>query len=129
MNLWKQGKVDIVKYYELKMKRSTNIKSFLFGILLTLLVLLPFLLVLIQVFKVYVYNMTFRFIILGLAWIMLMFANGLSNYFMVKLSKLYYPENPNLMILNTKAILIYESFNIGFGIFTIVAIFIFGVMG
>jgi hypothetical protein len=77
---------------------------------------------------VFLYNITIRFIILGIAWIMLMIANGLSNYFMVKLAKLYYPQNPNLTELNTKAIFIYETLNIGFGIFTIVAIILFGIL-
>ena len=128
MNLWKQGKQDIARYYDLKLKKSTDAKSLIFGILLTLLVILPFLLILIQFFKVFLYNITIRFIILGIAWIMLMIANGLSNYFMVKLAKLYYPQNPNLTELNTKAIFIYETLNIGFGIFTIVAIILFGIL-
>lgn len=129
MNLWKQGKKDISRYYELKMKKSTDFKSLLFGIILTLIVVLPFLLILIQFFKVYLYNITIRFIILIISWILLMICNGLSNYFMIKLSKLYYPQNPNLMVLNNKAIFVYESLNIGFGFFTILIIFVFGVLG
>lgn len=129
MNLWKQGKKDIARYYELRMKKSTDLKSLIFGIVLTLIAILPILLILIQFFKVYLYNITARFIILGIAWLLLMLCNGLSNYFMVKLAKLYYPENPNLMILNNKAIFVYESLNIGFGVFTIIVILIFGVLG
>jgi len=126
MKLWKKGKAEIAKYYDLKLKKSTDIKSMFFGIILTIIVILPFLLILIQVFKVYIYDLTARYIILLISWLMLMLSNGLSNFFMVKLAKLYYPENPNLMAIDSKAILFYESLNIGFGLFTIALIFFFG---
>ena len=47
ISIWRKGKQDIKKFYEVKFKKSTNIKTFLFGLLLTLICVLPFALLLI----------------------------------------------------------------------------------
>ena len=128
MNLWKQGKIETQKYYDLKLKKSTDFKSLIFGLVLTLFAILPVLLILIQLFKVYFYHPVIRLILIFISWVMLLLCNGLSNVFTVKLAKLYYPENPNLTNLNEKAIFVYQTFNIGFIVFTIALIFIFRVL-
>ncbi|HEY8445292.1 MAG TPA: hypothetical protein VIK94_04070 [Bacilli bacterium] len=127
MTLWKKGKIEIQKYYDLKLDRRTDFKSLIFGMLLALVVILPFLLILIQLFNIYMYHLTIRSILIIIAWLMLLIANGLSNMFMVKLSKAYYPENITLQEIDDKAIFIYEVFNFGFAIFTLALILIFGV--
>jgi hypothetical protein len=128
MNLWKKGKVETQRYYDLKLKRSTDIKSLIFGLIITLVVISPFLLILIQFFKVYFYHPTIRLVLFAIAWVLLMICNGLSNYFMVKLAKAYYPENPNLLNIDEKAIMVYQTFNVGFAIFTIALVIFLGVL-
>lgn len=128
MTLWKKGKIDTKKYYNLKLNRATDIKSLLFGMLLALIVILPFLLILIQVFNVFYYHLTVQSILMIVAWLMLLIANGLSNMFMVKLAKNYFPEYPQLMEIDEKAIFVYQTFNLGFAIFTLILIIIFGVL-
>ncbi|MDD3191690.1 MAG: hypothetical protein PHP41_02940 [Bacilli bacterium] len=128
MNLWKLGKIEIQKYYDLNLKKSTDLKAYILGILLTILVVLPILLVLIQFFKVYYYQPIIRLILSALGWFLLLLCNGLSNLFMVKLAKIYFPENPILMGLNEKAIFVRHTFSIGFALLTIAAILFFGVI-
>jgi|SRR5690554_2004612 len=129
MTLWKKGKLETKKYYNLKLKKSIDLKSLFFGMLLTVIVILPFLLILIQVFNIFYYHLTVKTVLMIIAWFMLLLANGLSNMFMVKLAKAYYPEYPQLMEVDEKAIFLYQTFNIGFAIFTFFLILIFGVFG
>ena len=90
VGLWRKGKQDIKKYYEVKLKKSTSIKTFLFGVLLTLILILPIALLLLQIFKAYIYNLDVVLFIVVLALVLVWFCNGLSNYFTVKLTKLYF---------------------------------------
>ncbi len=127
MNLYKRGKSDIKKYYELKLSKKTDYKSFLLALPLTAIVVLPLLLILIQFFKVYYYDVIVRFILGIVAWLLLLLCNGLSNFFMIKLAKRYYPENPILAGINEGAIFLYHTFDPFFAIFTLVLIIYFGV--
>lgn len=127
MTLWKKGKIEIQKYYDLKLDRRTDFKSLIFGMLLTLIVILPFLLILIQLFNIYLYHLSIRSALMIVAWFMLLIANGLSNMFMIKISKAYFPNNLTLQEIDDKAVFVYECFNIGFAFFTLILILIFGV--
>lgn len=127
MGLWKKGKIEIRKYYDLNIKRKTDLKSLFFGMILTVIVILPFLLILIQLYNIYYYHLTIRSVLMIVAWIMLLICNGLSNLFMVKIAKSYYPEYQTLQEIDEKSIFVYETFNIGFAIFTLVLIILFGV--
>lgn len=128
IKLWKKGKEEMKKFYELKLKKSTDLKSFIFGILLTLIVVLPVALLVINILQLFVFNRILRIILLFICWALLMLCNGLSNLFTVKLAKFYYSENPNLTRLDEKAIFVYQTFSVGFGLFTLFIIFFFGVM-
>lgn len=128
MNLWRKGKIETQKYYDLKLKKFTDFKTMIFGLLLTLVAILPILLIIIQFFKLYFYHPIYRIILIVISWILLLICNGLSNVFMVKLAKLYYPENPNLIKIDEKAIFVYQTFNIGFMFFTILIIIFFRVL-
>ncbi|MDD4212953.1 MAG: hypothetical protein PHY42_06135 [Bacilli bacterium] len=127
MSLWKQGKQDIKAYYELKLSKKTDYKAFLLAIPLTAIVILPFLLILIQFFKLYYYDFVVRFFLGIVAWMLLMVCNGLSNMFMIMLAKRYYPENPTLMKLSERAVFVYHTFDVFFGVFTLILIIYFGV--
>ncbi len=127
MSLWKTGKEDTKKYYELKLSKKTDYKSFLLAIPLTAVAVLPILLILVQFFKLYYYDVVVRFFLGIVAWMLLLVCNGLSNLFMVKLSKRYFPESPTLMGINEKAIFIYHTLDPFFALFTLVIIMYFGV--
>ena len=125
VGLWRKGKQDIKKYYEVKLKKSTSIKTFLFGVLLTLIIVFPIALILLQLFKAYIYNLDFIIILCIIALILVWFCNGLSNFFTVKLTKYYFKEDNKLQSLDEVAILYYETLNPGFILFTIAVLFIF----
>ena len=125
VSLWRKGKQDIKKYYEVKLKKSTSIKTFLFGILLTLIIVLPIALILLQVFKAYIYNLNIVLFVVILALVLLWFCNGLSNFFTVKLTKNYFKEDNKLQGVDEVAILFYETLNPGFIIFTLFILFVF----
>ncbi|MFA7126960.1 MAG: hypothetical protein WC182_05310 [Bacilli bacterium] len=127
MSLWNQGKLDTKTYYDLKLSKKTDYKSFLFSLPLTAVVVLPALLILVQFFKLYYYDVVVRFFLGMIAWFLLLLCNGLSNMFMVKLSKRYYPENTTLMTLNERAIFWFHTFDIFFALFTLILIIYFGV--
>lgn len=126
VSLWRKGKQDIKKYYDIKFKKSTNIKTLVFGMLITAIIIIPFALILMQLYKAYVYHLSFCMIILLIGWVMLWICNGLSNLFTIKLSKLYYKENPKLEAIDEVAVFFYETLNPGFMIFTfIIIMFVF----
>ena len=125
VSLWRKGKQDIKKYYDVKLKKSTSIKTFLFGILLTLIIVLPIALILLQVFKAYIYNLNIVLFVVILALVLLWFSNGLSNYFTIKLTKIYFKEDNKLQGIDEVAVLFYETLNPGFIIFTFFILFIF----
>jgi hypothetical protein len=128
MNLWKKGKLETINYYNLKFKKLTDFKTMFFGLILTVFAILPLLLVIIQFFKLYFYHPVYRVILIIISWILLLMCNGLSNVFMVKLAKHYYPENPNLTKIDEKAIFVYQTFNPGFMVFTVAIILLFKVL-
>ena len=131
LSLWKRGKKDIKLFYEVNFKKSTNIKTFVFGLLLTLIVILPFALLLTQFYKAYIYNLDIRALLIIIGWVMIWICNGLSNYFTIKLAKIYYKEDPKLQSIDEVAVFFYETLNPGFIIFsTFILIFVFiGLMG
>ena len=125
VGLWRRGKQDIKKYYDVKLLKSTSIKTFLFGILLTLICILPFALILLQLFKAYIYNLDIVVFLAILALVFVWFCNGLSNYFTIKLTKLYFKEDNKLKEVDEFAVLFYETLNPGFMLFTFFIVIIF----
>lgn len=124
ISLWRRGKQDIKKFYDVKFKKSTNIKTFLYGILLTAIVIIPFALVLVEVLQALVYNMNLLVLFMLIGWTMLWICNGLSNYFTIKLAKLYFKEDPKLQSVDEHAVFFYETLNPGFIIFSLIIVLI-----
>ena len=125
VSLWWKGKQEIKKFYDIKFNKSTNIKTLLFGILITAIIIIPFATILIQIFKAYFYQLNVCMFLVLIGWMMLWLCNGLSNFFTVKLAKIYYKENPKLQNLDEMAILFYETLNPGFIIFTFFVLLVF----
>lgn len=126
ISTWKKGKLDLKKFYDVKLSRKHNVLSFLFGILLTILVILPFALILIQFFKAYYYNLSLKMLFLIIAWVIIWFCNGLSNAFTIEIAKKYFEEEPKLQKIDSFAVFIYETFNPGFIFFTfVILVFLF----
>lgn len=125
-SLWRKGKNDIKKFYSVNLKKSTNIKTFLFGVLLTIVLLIPFALLLLQFYKAYIYNLNLVMLFIIIAWVLLWLCNGVSNYFTIKLAKLYFKEDPKLNSVDEVAVLYYETLNPGFIVFTFfILLFVF----
>lgn len=131
VSTWTRGKRNIKKFYEVKLKRSTNIKTFLFGILLTFIVMVPFALLLVTLYKAFIYNLNLRMFFIITGWVLIWICNGLSNYFTIKLAKCYFKEDPKLNSIDEFSVFIYETFNPGFIAFTFfILIFLFlGLIG
>lgn len=125
VSLWRKGKQDIKKYYEVKLTKANSIKTFLFGVLLTLIIILPIALLLLQIFKAYIYNLKIVMFVVILALVLVWFCNGLSNFFTIKLAKLYFKEDNKLKEVDEIAVLFYETLNPGFILFTFFILFIF----
>lgn len=125
ISLWRKGKQDIKKFYDVKFKRSTNIKTFLFGIIMTALIILPFALILVQVFQAYIYHLNLCLLLIIIGWVLIWLCNGLSNLFTIKLAKIYFKEDPKLQAVDEYAVFFYETLNPGFIIFSLVVILFF----
>lgn len=124
VSLWKKGKQDIKKFYDIKFNKSTNFKTLVFGILITAVIIIPFATILIQILQAYVYQLNLCMFLMLIGWIMLWICNGLSNYYSIKLAKLYYKENPKLQSIDEMAVMFYETLNPGFIIFSFIVLII-----
>lgn len=126
MNFWSRGRWEQKRFYDIRMNRSTNIMSFVFGLLLGTIIIAPFGLMIFEYIMIYGYDYhVFTFYLL-LVWIALMLFNGLSNYFTVKLAQAKDKDIRNLQEIQPRYIFFYQCLNIGFGLFTLVLIVIFG---
>ena len=123
-SLWRTGKDDYKKFMSIRLSRKTNILSFLFGILITAVIILPFTFIIFQVVELFWFSRQTLILFLSIAWALLMIANGLSNYITVKMVKAYDKDLTDIQALDDKAIWFYHTLNPGFGLF-ILAIMIF----
>lgn len=126
-NFWIKGKLEQRKFYEIKLKRSTNIGTFIFGLLLAVIIILPFGLMIYQYLIIYGYNLRIFIAYLLLIWLGLMLFNALSNYFTVKLAQAASKEMINLQEINANYIFWYQLLNIGFGLITLFLLVFFGI--
>ena len=108
----------------IKIKRKTSILSFLYGILLTAIPILPIAWFLFELVEIFWFQPSTVYIFLTIAWVLFMFANGLSNYLTIRILKVKEKDMSDLQSINDKAVFFYQSLNIGFGIF-ILAILVF----
>lgn len=125
-SLWKKGKQQQKIYFDINLKRSTSFKTFIFGLLITVIIVLPIALALYQYLFIYKWNTNAFRIFLLLAWVLILLVNGVSNFFTVLLSKAYNPEMDNLMAIDEYAILFYQTFNPGFAIIVLILFIVFG---
>lgn len=126
-SLWKKGRKQQKLYYDINLRRSTSMKTFVFGLLITVIIAIPVALALYQYLDVYKWNAGAFRIFLLMAWILILLVNGLSNFFTIVLAKSYNPEMDNLMDIDEYAILFYQTFNPGFAIFVLILFIVFGV--
>lgn len=121
-SLWKLGKEENKRFEEIKLKGFKSTLAFLLSLLFTIAIILPIAILLFQLIVIYGYHPIIFPFILIFSWMSLLFCNGLSNYFTLELSKSYYPHEPKLQNLNSKAVFVYQSLNIGYAIWMIVMI-------
>ena len=122
--LWTFGKKEYKRFMNIKIKRKTSILSFLYGILLTAIPILPIAWFLFELVEIFWFQPSTVYIFLTIAWVLFMFANGLSNYLSIRILKVKEKDMSDLQSINDKAVFFYQSLNIGFGIF-ILAILVF----
>ena len=122
--LWTFGKKEYKRFMNIKIKRKTSIRSFLYGILLTAIPILPIAWFLFELVEIFWFQPSTVYIFLTIAWVLFMFANGLSNYLTIRILKVKEKDMSDLQSINDKAVFFYQSLNIGFGIF-ILAILVF----
>lgn len=124
-SLWSYGKSEFKRFMGIKLKRKTNIVSFLMGILFTAIPILPLGWVLFELVEVFWFNPSVVYIFLTIAWVLFMFANGLSNYITVRIVKESEKDMDDIQTIDEKAIFFYQSLNIGFGIFILIILIFF----
>ncbi len=127
-NLWSKGKEETKKFYEIRLKRSTNIITFIFGLIVTVILIFPFAALLLEILEINWYRPQAIIAFLSFAWGLLMISNGLSNFFTVKLAKCYARDMIELQAIDENAILFYQCLNIGFGVFILAILIFFGMM-
>lgn len=126
-SLWRIGKEDHKKFMSIRLSRKTNILSFLFGILFTAIIILPFTFIIFQVVELYWFSRRTMVLFLSIAWGLLMIANGLSNYITVRIVKAYNKDLTDIQALDDKAMWFYNTLNPGFGIFILLIMIFFWV--
>ena len=126
-SLWKAGRDDYKKFMKIRLSRKSNIISFLFGILLTAIIVLPFTFVIFQIVELYWFSRKTMILFLAIAWGLLMIANGLSNYITIRMVKAYNTDLVDIQNLDDKAIWFYHTLNPGFGIFMLIVMIFFWV--
>ncbi len=122
-SLYRIGKDDYKAFMNIRFSKKSNFVSFFFGILFAAIIIFPFACVIFELVELYWFTRKSLVIFLTLAWLLLMIANGLSNYITIKMMKAYNNEMKDLMQLDDKAIWFYQTLNPGFGI-TMLAIMI-----
>ncbi len=125
-SFWSKGKEETKKFYEIRLKRSTNIITFIFGLVITVILIFPIAALLLEVLEMNWYKPQAMIAFLSFAWGLLMISNGLSNFFTVKLAKCYARDMLELQAIDENAILFYQCLNIGFGIFILAILIFFG---
>ena len=126
-SLWKTGRDDYKKFMKIRLSRKSNIVSFLFGILLTAIIVLPFTFVIFQIVELYWFSRKTMILFLAIAWGLLMIANGLSNYITIRMVRAYNTDLVDIQNLDDKAIWFYHTLNPGFGIFMLIVMVFFWV--
>ncbi|MCR5422800.1 MAG: hypothetical protein K6E74_04105 [Bacilli bacterium] len=122
MGLWRFGKKQYKDFTNYHVKKTTFIKTTIFGIIAALLVLVPFILLLVTFYKVYGYNPRIKILIVTLAWVLILIYNGLTNYYTVQCTKCYISDDEKLQSFDARAIAFYNVLNPWFMIFSFIFI-------
>jgi len=122
MGMWRYGKKQYKEFTNYHVKKSTFIKTTLFGIVLSLIILSPFIAILITLYKVFGYNPSLKILVFTLVWVLLLFYNGLNNYFTVQCTKRYISDDEKLQKFDAKAIMFYNILNPLFMVFSFIII-------
>ncbi len=128
MGIWRYGKKQYKDFTNYHVKKTTFIKTTIFGIIISLIVLTPIILILINLYKTFGYNPSWKIFIFTLVWVLLLFYNGLNNYFTVQCTKRYISDDEKLQKFDAKAIMFYNILNPLFMIFSFLII-IFLIIG
>ena len=127
-SLWRLGKENNKAYLNLNLKKSTSTKTMFFGMLIAAIVILPISIIIFQFIELYWYHRpNTMFLFLGIAFALLMFANGLSNYVTIKATQLILPDMDNLQEIDAVSVFFYQFLNPWFALFITIVLIFFGV--
>lgn len=127
-SFWRKGKDDYRTFCEAKLKKSTNIISIFFGLLVAAIIILPVAIFGFQFVELYWFNNPdAMFLFLAFAFALFMIANGLSNYVTIKMVKLYEIEMKNIQELNCGAVFFYQFLNPWFALFILLILIFFAI--
>ena len=126
-SLWRTGRDDHKKFMKIRLSRKTNVVSFLMGILLTAIIILPYTFIIFQIVELYWFSRRTLILFLAIAWGLLMIANGLSNYITIRIIKAYNKDLTDIQSLDDKAMWFYHTLNPGFGFFILLVMIFFWV--
>lgn len=125
-SLWVRGKKEHQRFLNIQLKKGTSFKTFLFGMLIAITLAIPFGILLYQYVDIYKWNPKSFILFLSLSFVFILFLNGLSNLYTVKLAKAYASDMLNLQEVDEMAIMFYQILNPGFSIFLLILFILFG---
>lgn len=108
---FQRGREQVKILNQLSVKGSVNLKSFIFSNLLAIIILLPFIVIVYNVFSLYDPSTIVFKIMLALSLIAILFFNSISSCFYVVLLKNYLPDLEDLKKINNKDVFIVEFFH------------------
>lgn len=127
-SLWRLGKENNKAYLNLNLKKGTSMKTLFFGMLLAGLLILPMAIIVFQFVELYWYHRpNTMYLFLGIAFALLMFANGLSNYITIRATQLCIKDMDNLQEIDAFSVFFYQFLNPWFALFVSVILIFFGV--
>ena len=127
---WKKGRKQTQLLYSLPISFGLNLLSTILGIVISLLIILPIVLLVYQTIEIYGYILLANKILLVISLILLciafMFLNALITLFTTIILKSNLKDIPNAQEIDLPSLFLYQFLNPGFIIFIFIVVMIFG---
>lgn len=124
-NIWSYGRSQFKEFMKIDFKKWTNFRTLFFGMLITAIIVLPIAMLAMRLWALFQYDISIYYLVISIVFILLMVCNGLSNFYTIRLSKLYNPDMANLKAIDEWSVFFYQTFNPGFAIFILIILFVF----
>ena len=127
-SIWQIGKEDNRKFLQIKLTRKHNLASFMIGILVAAIIMLPFACLVFECIVIVWYNRRAKYAFLAIAWGLILLCNGIANYSTIRAAKSWNSDMIDLQRIDEKAVFFYQTFNPGFAFFIFMIMMFFAVM-